>query len=745
MCNMKKFLKYSLWLVGVAVAIAIAGIVYIAATFNPNDYKTHIIKLVKDKQHRSLKLDGNIKLVFFPSIGADIGKVSLSEFQSDDTFIYIDSARVSLALLPLLSRQVVVDEVSISGLKATLVKFKNGKTNIDDLLSNKETSEEKTPLEFDIASVRVEDSELTYLDETTSAQYVLKGFNLNTGRIANGVPGTIDFSALIQSSKPKLDIATQMKAKFTFDLKKQLFQMDGLELQAKGAALDISNLAVLANGNISANFDTHEFSTKNLVVTATGLQGKNNFDAKLNAPALNLVQNYFTGDKLTLNAKLDSAFGNIVANLALSDLTGNPQSFKSSALTLAIDIKQPEQAFKIKLGSPVTGNIEQQQLNLSNLTFAVNAHGDKLPNKSVSSEMKGTVQIDGSRQSVQTNLAGGLLQSQLKAKMVVKGFQDPAIRFDIDVDQFDADLYLPKEAAGVAKKPAPAEQSFDLAELKKLNLEGGLRIGALKIANVKLSQVRLDIKAQNGLITISPLSTNLYQGSMNGSLTLNAQTTPHIAINQSLSAINIAPMLKDAVNFDTLEGKGNIALNLTAQGNTMSMLKKALNGSLSLNLTDGAIKGINIAKTLRDAQSMLSMKGATAQTQSVNKAEKTDFSELKASFKVNNGLAHNDDLLLKSPLLRLSGNGDVNIGNDTVNYLANATLAKTLKGQGGKDFVGGITVPVRLSGPFNNLKYTLDFGAMASNAVKQKIEAKKEEIKTKLQDQLQEKLKELFK
>lgn len=569
MGNMKKFLKYGLWSAGMAVAIAIVGAIYIAATFNPNDYKVQIIKLVKDKQQRTLKLDGDIKLIFFPNIGADIGKVTLSEFQSDETFIYIDSARVSLALLPLLSRQIVVDEVSISGLKATLVKFKNGKTNINDLLSKKETDEGKTPLEFDIASVRVEDSELTYLDETTGAQYVLKGFNLNTGRIANGVPGKIDFAAVIQSSKPKLDIAAQMKTTFTFDLKKQLYQMEGLELQAKGAALDISNLAVLANGNISANFDTQEFSTKKLAITATGVQGKNNFDAKLDAPALSLVQNNFTGNKLTLNAKLDSAFGNIVASLALFDLTGNPQSFKSSALALELDMKQPEQSFKIKLGSPVTANIEQQQLNLSNLTLAVNATGDKLPNKSISSEMKGSVQIDGGRQSVQANLVGGLLQSQVKANVAVNGFQDPAIRFDIDVDQFDADLYLPKEAAGVANKPAPAEQPLDLAALKKLNLEGGLRIGALKIANVKLSQVRLDVKAHNGLITISPLSTNLYQGSMNGSLKVNAQTTPHIAINQNLSGINIAPLLKDAANFDTLEGKGNVALNLTTQGNTM--------------------------------------------------------------------------------------------------------------------------------------------------------------------------------
>jgi AsmA protein len=169
-------------------------------------------------------------------------------------------------------------------------------------------------------------------------------------------------------------------------------------------------------------------------------------------------------------------------------------------------------------------------------------------------------------------------------------------------------------------------------------------------------------------------------------------------------------------------------------------MKKAVNGNLSLNLADGAVKGINIAKKLRDAQGLL----GKSQTQSANQSEKTDFSELRATFKVAGGVAHNDDLSLKSPLLRLSGNGDINIGNDTMNYLAKATLAKTLEGQGGKDNVGGITVPVRISGPFTDLKYTLDFGAMVGEVAKQKVEAKKEEVKARVKDQLQNSLKGLF-
>ncbi|MDP2695191.1 MAG: AsmA family protein [Gallionella sp.] len=720
-----------------------------AATFDPNEYKDQIIKAVKDSKQRDLRLDGKITLSFFPSIGANVGKVSLSEFNSDKQFAAIDSARVSLALLPLFSGQAVVDEVALSGLQATLIKRKDGTTNIDDLLGAKEekAAEKKTdgkqPVKFDIAAISIEKTSLTYRDEDSGAQYAIKDLNLHTGRIANGVPSKIDLSAAVQANQPKLDIAAQLKTMLTFDLGKQQYRLENLDLQASGAALDVSNLKLKANGDTSADLSTQEFGANKFTLSANGVKGKDNFEITLDAPALSLTRGKFSGDKLTLNAKLDGASGNITAALSLPGLEGDAKSFRVGAMTLDLDVKQPEQAFKVKLTSPLSGNFQARQFDLSNLVVAVNATGDRLPGKSISSEMKGSVQIDAKKETVQANLAGGLLQSQVKAKVGVNGFADPAIHFDVDVDQFDADLYMPKKSAGTPKTNEP-EQPLDLSGLRKLKLDGSLRIGALKVANIKSTNVRLDVKARNGQLNVAPLSANLYQGSMKGSVSVNAQATPSIAVNQTLSGVNVAALTRDAANFDTLEGRGNVGMSLTMQGNTVSAMKKALNGTMSLNLADGAIKGINIAKKLRDAQGMLGKGGASAQTQSANKDEKTDFSELKASFKVNNGIAHNDDLSLKSPLLRVTGNGDINIGNDSMNYVAKATLAKTLEGQGGKDVVGGITVPVRVSGPFADLKYTLDFGAMVGEAAKQKIEAKKEEVKTRLQDQLKGGLKGLF-
>jgi AsmA protein len=135
--------------------------------------------------------------------------------------------------------------------------------------------------------------------------------------------------------------------------------------------------------------------------------------------------------------------------------------------------------------------------------------------------------------------------------------------------------------------------------------------------------------------------------------------------------------------------------------------------------------------------------GAASETQAANKEEKTVFKEFKATFKVTNGVAHNDDLSLRTELVRVGGTGDINIGNDSIDYYAKAAIAKSPDGK------SGITVPLHVSGPYTGLKYSLDYAAMLKEAVKQKVdakvEAKKEELKAKAQEQLKEKFKGLFK
>ena len=199
-------------------------------------------------------------------------------------------------------------------------------------------------------------------------------------------------------------------------------------------------------------------------------------------------------------------------------------------------------------------------------------------------------------------------------------------------------------------------------------------------------------------------------------------------------------MLKDAADLELAEGKGDITLDLTTQGNTVGALKKALNGSASVNLANGAIRGINLTKLVQGVQNL--NRDTRAQTLGVDKSEKTEFSEFKANFKVRNGVAHNDDLAVKSTVLRVSGNGDIDIGHDSLDYNAKAAFARTEQGR-------AATLPVNVSGPFDALKFKVDYTALLVDVARQKIDEKqekaKEDAKAKLQEELKKGLKGLFK
>jgi AsmA protein len=686
---MNKVLKTLLLTIGGIAVVLIAVAAYLAATFNPNDYKPQIVRLVKEKLDRTLNIRGDIKLTFYPALGADLGGLTLSEHASEKEFAAVEAARVSLQLMPLLSRELVVSRVEVHGLRANLVKRKNGSTNVDDLMGGespgpKPGAEDKAgqkPVRFNIDHVLVESASLAYADEGSGAKYTLSKLNLKTGRIAAATPSNIDLAFAVGANQPKVNVDIRLKTALSFDLDSRRFKLEAFDLGVKGEAAGI-HLAALS------------------------LKGSAEGDAK---------------------------------------------AIKSGEFVLELDAKQGENTIKGKLSSPLAVDIDAQTYTLNKLSANLTLADAKSARAPLTFNITGSAHANIPKQSASVDFSTRFDDSTVTGKAGLAHFSPPSYVFDVNVDKLDADRYMgakrpegqSPDAGKAAGKP---EQALDFSALKSLHANGSVKIGSLKAANLKAQNVRLEVKAGGGRLDVHPLTASLYQGTMNGSMSLVAAAAPQIAVKQNLAGISIGPLLKDAIDKDLLEGKGSVTLDVSGQGATVSAIKKALNGSAALNLADGALKGINIGETIRNAKAKLgSLKGET--TQASNAADKTDFTELKASFAIKNGIAHNSDLSLKSPLIRLGGEGDINIGADSIDYLAKATLVATAAGQGGKDAsdLKGLTVPVRISGPYTALRYKLDFNAMISGAAKQKVDEKKEEIKSKAQDKLKDQLKGLFK
>ena len=1013
---MKNLIKYSAYGVGGLMALILVGVGIFAATFNPNDYKALIIKTVQEKKQRTLTIDGDIKLAFWPKLGVDLGKVAISEHKGSKEFAGVDSAKVFLAVMPLLKKELVVDTVKVDGVRANIVRFKDGTTNFDDLLSKDE--EESQEVKFDVDGVQVTNAAVTLTDEMGNRHFKFDNMQLTTGHIAKNEPIKLDASLHAVGDNPKMDANIQLKGTLLADAEKKIFGAKGLDAAIQGSVDSISKLDLKVSGDVDAKPEVGEFMVDGLtLVVKADMQGKE-LSLNLTAPKVVAKQDEVSGKKVNVELTSKEGDDNITAKLTLADLKGSPKAFESSGISGDISGKQGARSLAGKFSSPFKGNLETMVFDLpkfagnvdikdpalpngaAKLGFNVNAHVEakkELANVNLSanidgSNIKGDVGVVGFKQAnvkfnltadkldlnkllgaqkpskpstpatkpadlsaLKTVLAQGSINigsllydkykvsnlvatihadgktlsvspfslklddSNIKGALGITQFERALYTFDLDIDQLDADRYASADSGAKAKdsgKPAdlsglkalnangklrigsfkygktrasninievkadgqkleanplsakvddsqisgrvgiaqfsnptylfdlnidkldvnrymsPAAPSgnkeassgggglsalktlradgqlkigqvkydkvniagfkaglkadgqklslapfqakiddsnvdaslgitrfdapiyqfkvaidkldadryiakgaaksqdagdapIDLSALKTLNATGEARVGWLKLANVKTSNVRLDLKAEGGQVALAPFAADLYQGSMNGSLNVDARTIPAISFKQDMKSIAIGPLLVDAINNDMLEGNGTVNIDVKTQGATVGALKRGLNGNAALNLADGAVKGIDIAGTIRDMKSKLDIFKNKNSVDGDDK-KKTDFSELTATFDIKNGVARNEDLAMKAPILRLAkgdSRGDIDIGAEKINYLAKPTIVKSLKGQGGADLdsLAGFGIPVKITGTFANPKFGMDFAAIGSALAKSNL------------------------
>jgi len=257
-----KGLKYLLFALGGLALLALAVVAIVFATFDPNAYKGEIEKLVKERTGRTLKFHGDIGLAFWPSIGAKVGKVTLSRRASANEFAGFDAAHVSVKVLPLLRGEVLVDEVRLTGLKASVIRAKGGRFDFEDLAgAGGAAAKPAKPaaggapagkVRFDVAGVHLKDARLVYLDEGSGQRLELDGLNLSTGRIADGVPVRLSLATQVKGKKPAVDLKVALAGTYLLSLAREEYAFRGMSLKVDGAAADFSRIGLAVTGEARA-------------------------------------------------------------------------------------------------------------------------------------------------------------------------------------------------------------------------------------------------------------------------------------------------------------------------------------------------------------------------------------------------------------------------------------------------------------------------------------------------------------
>jgi len=686
---MGKLIKWLLGLVALVVVLIVAAVIVLPMFVDPNDYKEEIVKVVKDQTGRDLQIEQDLKLSVFPWVGVETGGVSLSNAQGfgDKPFAQINELGLRVKLLPLLGKRIEVDTLVLNGLNLNLARDKSGVSNWDDLAGKEEvkaqepTQEKQAsgPVAFKVEGVQLEDANITWVDEQAGQEYQLKDVRLVTGTLSPGVDVPVKAGLSLSSSAPKLDLDAELRAEVNANDDFDRYLISGLQLNLEGKGEGLPKGGMQLQAGADIDINLAEG-----VVDITGL--------KVDGPEVELTGQVSLSEMNTsprVNGNLVLAQTNVKRLAAL--FGSQLETADADALTkVSADIKLQQQGKVLKI--------------------------DPL-----------TVRLD---------------DSTAKGFFHVLDPEGPVLRGKIDIDELNVDRYLPPAGEEQqASKPEEKNAETDPFEpLRKLDLEAEAGIGKLTVNKLNMQQVTVKVVNKKGVLTVKPMGAKLYGGEFTGATVINAAgKTPKIHAKKDLVGINIGPLLKDLTGQDRLLGKGEVRLDLRTVGVSEQEINRSLSGSASLKFADGAYKGVNLAQLIRGAGGLL---GGGAEKGTGEEA-RTDFTSLSASADIKNGLITNKDLEAKSPLLRVSGNGQADLKSGSMDYLVTTELVPSLEGQGGEtaDKLSGVPIPVRIKGPFTDLSYTPDLEGVLKAQAEKQLESKKEEVKAKVQEKLQDKLK----
>ncbi|MDE1465413.1 AsmA family protein [Spartinivicinus poritis] len=711
---MKTLLKVTLGTIAVLLLLVVLALVFINSIINPNDYKPQLEKAVQDKTGFQMRINGDIGLTLFPQLSFAINDVSMLD-RKQQPLLALEEAKLGLELWPLLSSRVEMNDVVLTGLNLKLVKDKTGKGNWEipkqpatadqqksqeqkkqePSSSDKSQSQDSKPVVLAVESIQVKNMILDYTDEQAGTSQQIRNINFTTGAVASAKPFPIQLSFSYNSSQPRLSLDSRLSATLMLDFIGQHYQMKELDWDLAAVGEPTNNKSV--KGTVKGNF------------------------------AADLKQQL-----LSLN-DWHAQFGDL-------------------DLTFTSEIKQ------FVTSPAMSGKLSVKPLNIKQWLSGVGVEMPETASDKAFSQFALNTQFNGTdKQLALSSLNITLDESQLTGNLSITDIASQALQFNLQIDQFNVDHYLPPAPAETTKTaeasapssspkaettPAPAVEQpvIPVDALKGLNVAGQMTLKKLIAKQAELSDVTLELSAKGGLVKVKNLSAKLYDGEFKQQLTVDVRgKQPVIKANNQLAGVQVNPLLTNLADVNQVSGVGNISSQITTKGLTASELTKQLNGMVKFKVNDGQFAGVNINRMVCKAVAKVRKENVGDQAWNNN----TQFKSLHGQFNIRQGVAKNDDLIASLDQMKLDGDGEVDLVQQALDYHLGLTILGQTSDLGDQacrinERYANIRWPVRCKGKFSQKD-----GLCGVDGERMKDIAKaliKDELKRKVDKKLDDKL-----
>jgi AsmA protein len=291
-------------------------------------------------------------------------------------------------------------------------------------------------------------------------------------------------------------------------------------------------------------------------------------------------------------------------------------------------------------------------------------------------------------------------------------------------------------AKPAAPGAAPAPGAIDPAPLRSVNADLKLDVRQIQANQFRSALAKVAIKLAGGVLAVTLDPVELYGGTATGTITVNGSRPPlSINPNIQLTGINGHALLSAVGATDRIDGTLNASANLTGTGADAKAIQNSLAGTATFQFANGALRGYNLAGMFRAIgdiknpfEVIQQVKKAVESLNTFDASQKTDFSELSASFRAADGVFNTSDLRMTAPLIRVEGRGNIALPASALDMHLLVKAVPTLQGQGASFAKLGIPIPLRVHGPFAKVSWSLDEKALGDEIRKKAPDLIKEQI-----------------
>jgi uncharacterized protein involved in outer membrane biogenesis len=244
-----------------------------------------------------------------------------------------------------------------------------------------------------------------------------------------------------------------------------------------------------------------------------------------------------------------------------------------------------------------------------------------------------------------------------------------------------------------------------------------------------LTQLSTTAQVTPAGVTLAPMTFDLFGGRYDGSMTVTSDAEPRFTWKAKVAGMNMGEVMRFAGSPDTITGSLAATVALEGAGLDMERALRTARGTARIDVADGTIAGLSLVRT---AVTSLSGRGgmATSAAAGVQRRESGGsserFSRLGATLALGGGRMRTSDLAMTSPDVDLTGTATLDIAAMSVDMRGRLRLSEALSKDAGTDLYrytqegGHVMLPVTVTGPLGNLSASVDLGAAATRAIRNK-------------------------